>query len=140
MEQQKIQVMEKPENSLDLFDFISERGVSSEAVAKAIFQQVRAWWLKIDEDDHENQNVDNASFFYKFKTCLFHICLVTNTKAWKSVSWVGQSTNRIIINIIMHDDQVVEAALSCHSMGVVHRDIKDENILIGEQQQQQQHW
>ena len=25
MEQQKIQVMEKPENSLDLFDFISER-------------------------------------------------------------------------------------------------------------------
>ena len=40
MEQQKIQVMEKPENSLDLFDFISERGVSSEAVARAIFQQV----------------------------------------------------------------------------------------------------
>ena len=83
------EVMEKPENSLDLFDFISERGVSSEAVAKAIFQQV-CFNIVFMMQDHYN-------------------CLA------------GHHNN----------DQVVEAALSCHSMGVVHRDIKDENILIG---------
>ena len=32
--------MEKPEPSLDLFDFISERGVNSEGTARSIFKQV----------------------------------------------------------------------------------------------------
>ena len=106
--------MEKPENSLDLFDFISERGVSSEAVAKAIFQQVRAPTLIVDllihyhqdDDDHHQHQHHHHHHHHKHDHD--------------------------------HHGQVVEAALSCHSMGVVHRDIKDENILIGEQQQQQQ--
>ena len=34
--------MEKPENSLDLFDFISSNGVNTEGVAKIIFKQVIA--------------------------------------------------------------------------------------------------
>ena len=33
--------MEKPENSLDLFDFISAHGVHTEGVAKVIFKQVK---------------------------------------------------------------------------------------------------
>ena len=35
-----ILVMEKPENSTDLFDYISEKGVLKEAAAKEIFQKV----------------------------------------------------------------------------------------------------
>ena len=53
--------MERPENSLDLFDFISERGVSSEAVAKAIFQQATAQTLVtcIDSMTRNQQNEEN---------------------------------------------------------------------------------
>lgn len=59
-----ILVMEKPDNSTDLFDYISERGVLREETAKEIFKKT------------------------------------------------------------------IKAILSCHERGVVHRDIKDENILI----------
>ena len=58
--------MEKPENSLDLFDFISERGVSSEAVAKAIFQQVLFWYFMMQDLDHnclaDHDNDDGKPF------------------------------------------------------------------------------
>ena len=36
-----ILVMEKPDNSTDLFDYISERGVLKEETAKEIFNKVK---------------------------------------------------------------------------------------------------
>eukprot|EP00092_Neocalanus_flemingeri_P004622 GFUD01004980.1.p1 GENE.GFUD01004980.1~~GFUD01004980.1.p1 ORF type:complete len:319 (+),score=99.31 GFUD01004980.1:49-1005(+) len=57
-------VMEKPDNSRDMFDYITEKGTIEESVAKGFFKQI------------------------------------------------------------------VETVLACHSKGVIHRDIKDENILV----------
>eukprot|EP00092_Neocalanus_flemingeri_P033411 GFUD01036327.1.p1 GENE.GFUD01036327.1~~GFUD01036327.1.p1 ORF type:complete len:328 (-),score=93.04 GFUD01036327.1:87-1070(-) len=57
-------VMEKPNNSRDMFDYITEKGTIEESVARGFFKQI------------------------------------------------------------------VETVLACHSKGVIHRDIKDENILV----------
>ena len=120
--------MEKPENSLDLFDFISERGVSSESVAKVIFQQVTYY-------QHARFWFTPPSLQGTTKLFLFKIFVL----------FVNYHDHRHHHHHHRHHDhrhrhhdhrhhnlQVVEAALSCHSMGVVHRDIKDENILIGD--------
>ena len=75
-------VMERPEPCKDLFDFITEKGVLEEQLARNFFRQVTA----------------------PKKVLLLY-------KNYKTV-------------------QVVETVLACQQAGIIHRDIKDENLLV----------
>ena len=76
-------IMERPEPCKDLFDFITEKGVLEEQLARNFFRQVfnRIWVL------------------YRFIPSLSSL-------------------------------QVVESVIACHRAGIIHRDIKDENLLV----------
>ena len=76
-------IMERPEPCKDLFDFITEKGVLEEQLARNFFRQVfnRIWVL------------------YRF------------IPSFSSL-------------------QVVESVIACHRAGIIHRDIKDENLLV----------
>ena len=76
-------VMERPEPCKDLFDFITEKSVLEETLARNFFRQVR---------------------------------LSPASLAFSPHTWFNF--------------QVVETVLACHRKGVIHRDIKDENLLV----------
>lgn len=115
-----ILVLERPLRCQDLFDYITQHKYLDENTARRFFWQV-------------------SNFFFHLFICSIALdCEAMLQQSWNSVVSCYVSCNQTYLHsvfflqllIIEINLQVLQAVNYCHSNEVVHRDIKDENLIV----------
>ena len=129
-------VMERPEPCKDLFDFITEKGVLEEQLARNFFRQVSSTHFLLHHST-DRRILHNGILSLTNCAGRFALSLVTSPvqssgcRALTGCTLYSLFISRIShISVLITIFQVVETVLACHRNGVIHRDIKDENLLV----------